>query len=218
MDRLTLGNPSGGILLATGGIDSTVIAYALTKKKIPFAMLFFNYGQGAAEWEWEMVRIHGEKLEKETLRIDWTPPFVPSSSTDIFTGKRKPVLKYKERKDLGKMFGWIGGRNIIFCVYAGMLAEERGWGQVYFGAGLEDMHKDRDIGLAFFIHLNEALSLSFIHPMRVINPLDHLTGREIVELGKKLGVDWDLTTSCDRAFPPCNVCHNCGVREERLEE
>lgn len=50
---------------------------------------------------------------------------------------------------------------------------------------------------------------------RMIAPLRAFQKEQVVELGRRLKVPFELTNSCD-LWPPCKVCHECLVRDAAL--
>jgi 7-cyano-7-deazaguanine synthase len=54
--------------------------------------------------------------------------------------------------------------------------------------------------------------------MKIYAPFLGMTKREIVLLGKELGVPFEKTYSCYRGTePPCGECATCKQREEALK-
>jgi 7-cyano-7-deazaguanine synthase len=57
--------------------------------------------------------------------------------------------------------------------------------------------------------------------VRIEAPLINSTKAEIIKLGKKLGVDFSLTTSCYQPGPqgqPCGTCDSCLLRQKGFSE
>src|SRR4051794_22820793 len=44
------------LLLSSGGLDSTTVAYWLADKEIPFQPVFFDYGQHCVDKEWQTLQ------------------------------------------------------------------------------------------------------------------------------------------------------------------
>jgi 7-cyano-7-deazaguanine synthase len=52
--------------------------------------------------------------------------------------------------------------------------------------------------------------------LRIHAPLQHLTKAQIVALGRELGVDYSLTTSCYDPTPDGTACGHCDACQLRL--
>lgn len=58
-----------GVLLASGGMDSTVLAYSLAKKQLNIKLLFLDYGQHCRDKELEMLRQVAHPQYKDNIKI-----------------------------------------------------------------------------------------------------------------------------------------------------
>ena len=103
----------GALLLCSGGLDSTTVAYLLVEKRISFQPAFFDYGQHCVEKEWASLQ---KVLPKDGVvrptRIDISGIFSGSRSrlirepdlwTGIFLHNREAILKVVA--DLGETIG-----------------------------------------------------------------------------------------------------------------
>ena len=56
-------------------------------------------------------------------------------------------------------------------------------------------------------------------PIKIVTPLIDLKKTEIIQLGNKLGVPWELTWSCYAGEEiSCGVCDSCLLRLEAFSE
>jgi 7-cyano-7-deazaguanine synthase len=55
------------------------------------------------------------------------------------------------------------------------------------------------------------------HPIRIRTPLIDLTKRQIIELGRSLGVDYAMTTSCYDPAADGAACGHCDACQLRLK-
>src|SRR5579864_9186569 len=70
------------LLLSSGGLDSTTVAYWLVEKKIRTEPVFFDYGQHCVEKEWDTLRSVLPKTEfmAPPRRLDISDVYHDSSS------------------------------------------------------------------------------------------------------------------------------------------
>lgn len=71
------------LLLASGGLDSTTVAYQLAAEGIEVVPIFFNYGQHCVETEWTRVN---EVLPSEMQRPE------RFDISDIFRGSQSRLI------------------------------------------------------------------------------------------------------------------------------
>ena len=71
------------VLLASGGLDSTTVAFGLREEEADVSPLFFDYGQHCAETEWNRVN--------EVLPLDMKRPERVDLS-DLFRGSKSRLI------------------------------------------------------------------------------------------------------------------------------
>lgn len=209
----------GGVILSTGGADSTTLAYAFKHLGMPFNMFFFDYGHGGAKQQWELVQIHASLLGVPMYRHVWDTSLA-IANWSVLKGVDFPELKYDKKEDFWETYGWVEGRNIFMNSYAALYAAAKGFAEIYVGLSKDDRCMPTDQNKEFFEGMNKAFKWGFLNKskgMKVIWPMIEFELWEIIHLGKLLGLDFDLTSSCDRAdVPGCGKCHNCNVRVTRF--
>lgn len=197
------------ILLSSGGLDSTTVAYLLRAKGRPFLPLFFDYGQHCVETEWSTLR--------RVLPSDCLPPRRVDIS-GIFAGSRSKLIaepdlwtEYVEAEQL-----YIPYRTLLFFSASAAFAQTHGIGKVYSGFINSNHAKELDCSASFLNKL-DALSEN-VGPVKFISFRDK-TKREVAELAKRLAVPIGQTYSC-QVFSdlPCGACPNCVERLVALRE
>jgi len=205
------------VVVTSGGLDSSTAAFVA--KKIhgkDIVLLNFDYGQRAAEREWEAVQAVAKKLGTEARRIDlkWLGALGKSPLTD-----RNIELPLGMRS-VESTLCFVPARNFVMIAYAAAVAEAEGRKWIYYGNNLEEegVYPDND---REFIHtMNEALAYGTLRGgIKIRNCLSRLMKVEIVALGTHLGVPFESTWSCDTEgvkvgdkILPCGICGCCTTR------
>src|SRR6187455_894539 len=114
-----------GILLASGGLDSTTMAYWLLEQKIDFVPLFINYGQHCAYTEYETLKkvlpeSHIEKIEV----IDISGIYKQSNSRFI-----QPANLWEDEINADDLY--IPYRNVLLLTIGASFARTIGFSIVY---------------------------------------------------------------------------------------
>lgn len=199
------------MLLCSGGLDSTTLAYWLRERCETILPLFFDYGQHCVEKEWNTVR---EVLPKHGLK-----PIVRIDISGIFRGSKSRLIcepdlwtENVEPEDL-----YIPYRTLLFFSAAAAHAQTQGLTEVFSGFINSNHAKELDCSAAFLNSL-DALSNS-VGPVRFNMPFREKTKAEVAELAKRLSVPIGKTFSCQiLSDVPCGACPNCVDRIDALTE
>lgn len=120
---------------------------------------------------------------------------------------------------------YVPARNTIFLSVALGYAESHGLDRIYVGANAVDYPGYPDCRpeyLAAFQRLANLATRAGVQGgrrFRVVAPLVHLSKAEIVRLGTRLGVPWELTWSCyEGGRRPCGRCSACRYRAKGFDE
>ncbi len=122
---------------------------------------------------------------------------------------KNPILKYAPS-------AYIPSRNIIFYGIASSFAEILDAKYIVGGHNKNDVDSFPDSSKDFFDELNNTASLGKIskgRTGRIVLPLSKLDKSDVIKLGKRLGVPFEMTWSCyssDRK--PCGKCLSCRLR------
>lgn len=198
------------VLMASGGLDSTTLAYWLRSQAIPFVALFVDYGQHCAQTEIETLRSvlpTDGVIELDTVRI--ADIYKRSTSRLI-----KPANLWTDKVDHSDLY--VPYRNLLLLTVGSAYAQSRGASALY-SAFINSNHAiEIDCSAAFFENLS-ALLASY-GSVKVEMPFRNMSKREVCELGISLRAPIGKTFSC-QASPdfPCGACPNCVDRLEALE-
>ena len=114
------------LLLASGGLDSTTVAYQLVKDGVRVLPIFFDYGQHCAEIEWARVN---EVLPADCLPIE------RHDISDIFRGSRSRLIEEADlwNDDVDDSDLYVPYRTMLFFAAAAARAQTIGSLSVYTG-------------------------------------------------------------------------------------
>lgn len=203
------------IVLFSGGMDSTVLAY----------QVLYNY---CAE---------GDNLILATIDIDTPEIYAQIKSQQYFIkdlrciGKEQginvcsfvlklPNIRVKEWKDRDK--DYVPFRNTLFIFQVlHELYDGKTPTRIYTGFILPNRLGFNDISQNFVDSVNDLIytQTGNEHDILLVAPFVNLTKNEIVAIGRSLLVDLEKTWSCnfpielpDR-YEPCGECQDCKSRE-----
>jgi 7-cyano-7-deazaguanine synthase len=197
------------LLLCSGGLDSTTLAYWLSGRGIRFVPVFLDYGQHCAEKEWETLRQvlppGGGTLE----RID---------VSDVFRGSRSRLIVEPDlwTENVIDQDLYIPYRTLLFFSIAAAFAQTRSIADVYAGFINSNHAKEIDCSAAFLNGL-DALAES-VGPVRFHMPFRSWAKSQVVAEAVRLGVRVGDTYSCQMfSDTPCGACPNCVERLNAIE-
>ena len=207
------------VLLLSGGLDSTTMLALATSERYEVHALTFRYGQ-RHEHEVEAARrIAARYRVARHIVIDIDLRSFGGSS---LTGSA-PIPKDRPGDVIAAEIPstYVPARNTIFLSFALAWAETLGAREIFIGVNALDYSGYPDCRpeyLAAFEHLATLATRSGVEgqgSIQVRAPLLHLSKREIIELGVRLGVDYSRTTTCydpDAGGAACGRCDACTLR------
>lgn len=196
------------MLMASGGLDSTTVAYKLVDAGIKVIPLFFDYGQHCVETEWRLVNNVLPSTCNAPERI---------SISDLFRGSTSRLILeanlWNDKVEDDDLY--IPYRTFLFYAAAAARAQTLGIYEVYTGFINSNHAKEIDC-TAEFLNKLDGLSEN-IGPVRFISPFRNYTKAEVVKEAVRLGVPIGHTFSCQAASDlPCGACPNCVERLNAL--
>jgi 7-cyano-7-deazaguanine synthase len=196
---------SAVLLLSSGGLDSTTVAYWLRERSIGIVPIFFDYGQHCVEKEWHTLQ---KVLPPEGVaapeRIDISGIFRGSQSRLI----REPDLwtEHVDDEDL-----YVPYRTMLFFSAGASCAQTRGLSTVYSGFINSNHAKEIDCSAVFLNGLG-GLAAN-VGPVRFEIPFRDWSKARVVEEAARLNVPIGATYSCQLlSDTPCGACPNCVER------
>ena len=222
------------IVLSSGGLDSSTLAYLAVKKSRPYLknrvfLLTFDYGQRHKK-ELKSAIFIGKKIgcfEHKIIKFDLTL-WGGSSLTDT---KLKIPINQKlavsnstkggpggQRSDNHIPNTYVPARNTVFLSFALSYAEAVGAEEIYIGVNSIDYSGYVDCREAFIKKYQELIKVAttsgvYGKPIQIKTPLINMNKAQIVKLGKRLKVDWASTWSCYSGDKlACGLCDSCQLR------
>jgi 7-cyano-7-deazaguanine synthase len=207
------------VVLASGGLDSTVVAALAWCDGYELFLLTVAYGQRHAV-EVERARQVAEALHAANhLVLELDLRAIGGSA--LTTRAEVPKDRETKERNRGIPMTYVPGRNLIFLSLAAAHAEVVGASVIYFGANILDYsgYPDCRPGFirAFEAAVNEGTKAGAEGRMlQVRAPLLMRTKADIIRKGVELGVPFQLTHSC---YDPvgelaCGRCDSCLIRRE----
>jgi 7-cyano-7-deazaguanine synthase len=210
-----------GLVILSGGLDSTVCMALAARDTDRVLALTFDYGQRhrveldraalvAAHYGAEHLVVvldasqwGGSALTDPTIAV---PDAQPGAAGDAI-----PVT-------------YVPARNLVFLAVAMGVSEARRADVVYLGVNALDYSGYPDCRPEFVRAFEAAAALALKrgvegNPVEVRTPLIALTKADIVRLGVSLGAPLHLTWSCYRGDDvPCGRCDACALRAKGFAE
>ncbi len=211
------------IVLISGGLDSTVTLYwAKSKGYQPYGLIF-DYGQRHRREISGAIKI-AKKTRCKYRLLKFTFPWGGSALLE----KKTSLPRQKNAEKIGRNIPstYVPARNTIFLSFALSYAEVINAEAIFIGANALDFSGYPDCRPEYFTAFREvakrATSLGFRDSkleIKIHTPLINKTKAQIVKLGMKLKVPFELTWSCYAGGrKPCGKCDSCLLRNKGFRE
>lgn len=214
---------STGLVVLSGGLDSTVCLALARGRHDSLLAVTFDYGQrhrielGRAAM---VVALYG--AEQLVVRLDlsaWGGSALTDTAIDV------PVAAPSTpNSNTGIPVTYVPARNLIFLSVAVGVAEARDLASVAIGVNALDYSGYPDCRPEFVTSFAETARLALKRgvegrPVEVLTPLIDRTKADIVRLGIEHGAPLELTWSCYRGdTDPCGTCDACVLRARGFAE
>jgi 7-cyano-7-deazaguanine synthase len=217
--------PTSGraVILASGGLDSTVTAAVARRDGYALHFLTIAYQQRHAV-EVERSRQVATALgahQHVVMNVDLRAIGGSALTDDISVPKQRTESERNQEVPVT----YVPGRNLIFLSLAAAYAETLGASILYFGANVIDYAGYPDCRPGFIKAVETALHEGTKAGMQgkgieIRTPLLRMTKAEIIRLGLTLNVPFHLTHSCYDPTGPiaCGQCDSCLIRKRGFAE
>ncbi len=213
------------VILLSGGLDSATVMAVAKNEGYKLYALSFSYGQRHA-WELEAAKRVAASIgvmEHRIATIDLRA-FGGSALTD-----EMPIPKGRATQEMahGIPITYVPARNTIFLAFALAWAEVLGANDIFLGvnaldySGYPDCRPEYIAAFEKMANLATKAGVEGRQALKIHTPLIALTKAEIIRLGRGLGVDYGLTSSCYDPSPmgvPCGQCDSCLLRQKGFRE
>ena len=211
------------VVLASGGLDSTVTAAVARRDGYALHLLTIAYQQRHAV-EVERSRQVATALgahQHVIMDVDLRAIGGSALTGDLSVPKQR--TESERNRDVPVTY--VPGRNLIFLSLAAAHSEVLGASVIYFGANVIDYSGYPDCRPEFIKAVEAALQVGTKAGMQgkrieIRAPLLRMTKAEIIRLGLTLNVPFHLTHSC---YDPvgsmaCGQCDSCLIRKQGFAE
>lgn len=205
------------VILLSGGLDSSTVLYQAKADGCQCYAISFDYQQRHRR-ELQSALIVAQKagvVEHQLVSFDlrlW--------GGSALTDER---MNLPEERSLDEMsqnipITYVPARNTIFLSFGLAYAEAIAASRVYIGVNALDYSGYPDCRPDYLEAMQKVFQLGTKQgregqPIKICAPLVNLEKTEIIQLGKELGVPWDLTWSCYAGGDvACGVCDSCLLR------
>jgi 7-cyano-7-deazaguanine synthase len=205
-----------GVIIMSGGLDSTTLLYWVIKEGYEPHVLSFDYGQRHRK-ELEFAKDTCRKLKVNHKIVDLTNvqellqgSALTSDAIDV------PEEHYSHESQKATV---VPNRNAIMLNIAVGYAISIGADKVFYAAHYNDRTIYPDCRWEYVHSQNITAKLANDAPrFEIVAPFVHRTKAEIVRLGAELGVPFEDTWSCYKGGEkPCGVCGTCRERIEAFQ-
>lgn len=200
------------LVVASAGLDSTVVASMLLADGWDVGLLHLTYGCRAEAREVQAVRDIATALDVPLTILDLTAVFAAIGNSRLLD----PTAAHAPG-EAGAEFAheWVPARNLVLLAVASALAEAHGYDAVALGANIEEAGAYPDNEQEFIERLGDVLPYAthVERDVRILMPVGHMTKREIVAAGLDVNAPLDLTWSCYEGRElHCGTCGPCYMR------
>ncbi|MEM2506000.1 MAG: 7-cyano-7-deazaguanine synthase QueC [Nitrososphaeria archaeon] len=200
------------VVVLSGGIDSTTVAYWAKEQGYTVHAITFKYGQIATREIEHATRI-AQKLGISIKIIDL------STLKEIFTGVTALCDETVHMTSEFNPFLIVPFRNAIFLSIAVAYAVSINANKIFYGAQGSDVPFYPDCRREFYKAFEEAVTLGTGRKITIEAPFNSIAKSEVIKIGTKLGVPYHLTWSCYLNGPNhCGKCESCINRKKAFAE
>lgn len=202
------------LIVLSGGMDSTTLLWD-RKDSIALAVTF-DYGSRHNAREIECARKNCEILGVEHLVIPLEFMGKYFKSSLLIGGEDIPEGHYTDENMKSTV---VPFRNGVMLAIAAGLAESRGLKRVMLANHSGDHAIYPDCRPGFVDAMSRAISEGTYEGIEIDAPYTNISKSDIARIGKRIGVDYNLTYSCYKGGEKhCGKCGTCVEREEALRE
>ncbi len=218
------------IVILSGGLDSTTCMGIAQNQGYECYPITFDYGQRhqiEIENAKKVALFYNVHHRHQLIQLDFLKQFGGSALTDDtihvpqFSSLHDAMAHIPSEQI---PVTYVPGRNLLFLSIATSYAEVIGAHAIFLGVNALDYSGYPDCRPAFIQQFEKVISISTKlgvegHQIRILTPLISWTKAEIIQEGMRLGVPYELTTSCYQGkSTACGLCDSCRLRLKGFAE
>lgn len=209
------------VIILSGGLDSTTCMGIAQDQGYDLYPITFDYGQrhrNELNNAKAVAKHYGVRERQRIVSLDFMREIGGSALTDEAIDV--PVVAEEDEIPVT----YVPGRNLLFLCMAASYAEVIKASAIYIGVNALDYSGYPDCRPEFIKHAEETIRLATKagvtgQAMSIEAPLIHMTKAEIIRTGMRLGVPYELTTSCYQGGSvACGECDSCRLRLKGFAE
>lgn len=204
------------VILLSGGLDSSTVLYQVLSEGFECYGISFDYQQRHQK-ELKSSSLLAQKagIQHQIVKFDlrkWGGSALTDDSLEL------PRDRSLESMSENIPITYVPARNTIFLSFALAYAETINAEYVYIGVNALDYSGYPDCRSDYIQAMQEVFRLGTKQgrsgkPILIKTPLINLKKTEIIQLGNRLEVPWELTWSCYAGEEvACGVCDSCRLR------
>jgi 7-cyano-7-deazaguanine synthase len=202
-------------VLVSGGLDSAVlVADQLQRTRVQ--PLYVSVGLA---WEREELNML-ERLLGAPLFRERTLPLAKLEFTmrDVYSSTHWAIRGTPPAYDTPDEDVYLVGRNVVLLAKGGVYCAQRRITKIALGPLAGNPFPDATP--EFFSTFARALSLGLAQNLTILTPFVRMHKAEVISLGQKLGVPFELTMSCNNPSRGmhCGLCSKCRERRDAFDE
>jgi 7-cyano-7-deazaguanine synthase len=205
------------LVMLSGGLDSAVLAAEEARTYVVHPV----YVAGGLAWEEGEQRVIRELLGRPPFRGAPHPvqPLtrLEFSMRDVYPDSHWAVTGTPPAYDTPDEDVYLHGRNIALLSKAAVYAAARKISRIVVAPLAGNPFPDATP--QFFAALNTAFSLGLAAPIEIAAPFAKLHKEDVVRIGARLGVPFELTLSCmnPSGITHCGLCSKCRERRDAFQ-
>ncbi|RAP78005.1 7-cyano-7-deazaguanine synthase QueC [Paenibacillus montanisoli] len=215
------------VIILSGGLDSTTCMGYAKEAGYELYPITFNYGQRhiiELNNARAVAEFYGVSDRFKVIELGFLREFGGSALTDDTIAVPKTGADPVPEEAGEIPVTYVPGRNLLFLSIATSFAETVGAEAIYIGVNALDYSGYPDCRPEFIAKVEEVIAIATKigvegKPISIETPLIHLTKAGIVAEGMRMGVPYQLTTSCyNGELEACGECDSCRLRLKGFAE